>query len=133
MSTVITMTSWKQRIASVGQCIWMFYKVQCKKPDVFYLILSEAEFPNKERDLPRNLRINFIRRNTIKVHIYLINRFFSLSRHSNGDTFVYTLLNAVPTNPPVSRICVFPLCKIIVRVPFNVARYALYASSSNPR
>lgn len=55
MKTVITMTSWTKRINFVAQAIFRFFKTQTVKPDIFYLWLAEAEFPNKEKDLPEDL------------------------------------------------------------------------------
>lgn len=52
---IITMTSWKMRINEVSKCIYHFLTRQIEKPDIFYLWLSEDEFPNKEKDLPENL------------------------------------------------------------------------------
>lgn len=52
---VITMTSWPGRIKEVGKAIFRFLKTQTVKPDYFYLWLSEEEFPNKEKDLPKDL------------------------------------------------------------------------------
>lgn len=54
---VITMTSWPGRIKEVGKAIYKFLKTQTVKPDYFYLWLSEEEFPNKEKDLPKDLLI----------------------------------------------------------------------------
>ena len=55
MKVVITMTSWTKRIAFVGKAIYAFMTSQTVKPDIFYLWLSEKEFPNKEKDLPDDL------------------------------------------------------------------------------
>lgn len=55
MKIIITMTSYPKRIQYVGKAIFRFFKTQTVKPDVFYLWLAEAEFPNKEKDLPEDL------------------------------------------------------------------------------
>lgn len=55
MQTVVTMTSWKGRIDFVSRSIYRFFKTQTKLPDIFYLWLSEEEFPNRENDLPKEL------------------------------------------------------------------------------
>jgi hypothetical protein len=52
---VITMTSWVKRINYVAKAIYRFLTTQLDKPDIFYLWLSEEEFPNKEKDLPEDL------------------------------------------------------------------------------
>lgn len=57
MKTVITMTSWTKRISFVSKAIYRFLTTQTVKPDLFYLWLAEAEFPNKENDLPKDLLI----------------------------------------------------------------------------
>lgn len=49
------MTSWTKRIKYVGRAIYRFLTTQTIKPDLFYLWLAEAEFPNKEKDLPEDL------------------------------------------------------------------------------
>ena len=65
MQTIVTMTSWSGRIEHVGSSIFRFFKTQTKLPDIFYLWLSEEEFPNKENDLPKDLllTINFLMSN----------------------------------------------------------------------
>lgn len=55
MKTVITMTSWTKRIQFVAKAIYRFLQEQTVKPDLFYLWLSEDEFPNLEKDLPYEL------------------------------------------------------------------------------
>ena len=52
---VVTMTSWTQRISTVSTVIAQFLRDQTIKPDIFYLWLSEEEFPNHEADLPADL------------------------------------------------------------------------------
>ena len=49
------MTSWTKRISFVSKAIYYFMTKQTVKPDIFYLWLSESEFKNKEKDLPREL------------------------------------------------------------------------------
>ena len=49
------MTSWKGRIKFVGRAIFYFLSKQTIKPDLFYLWLSEEEFPKKEKELPEDL------------------------------------------------------------------------------
>ena len=55
MQIVCTMTSWKGRIKFVGRAIFYFLSKQTIKPDLFYLWLSEEEFPKKEKELPEDL------------------------------------------------------------------------------
>lgn len=57
MKTIVTMTSWLKRIDMVGEFIYIFMTSQTVKPDVFYLWLSEDEFPNKWYDLPKDLLV----------------------------------------------------------------------------
>ena len=52
---VITQTSWKKRIDVLPLSIYIFLTKQTVKPDMFYLWLSEDEFPNRENDLPEVL------------------------------------------------------------------------------
>lgn len=52
---VVTMTSWKGRISHLAKQIFIFFKTQTVKPDIFYLWLAEEEFPKKEESLPENL------------------------------------------------------------------------------
>ena len=60
------MTSWKGRINTTGAVINQFMEYQTFKPDVFFLWLSTAEFPNQEEDLPNSL-ISVIRKFKIQV------------------------------------------------------------------
>ena len=55
MKIVVSMTSWVKRIHCVKQFIETFLNTQIDKPDIFYLWLAEEEFPNKEKDLPKDL------------------------------------------------------------------------------
>lgn len=55
MKTIVTMTSWKQRINDVGLSIFRFFETQTVKPDIFYLWLAKEEFPNGFNELPREL------------------------------------------------------------------------------
>lgn len=55
MKTVLTMTSWTQRINFVAKSIYTFLTSQSVKPDIFYLWLSVEEFPEKEKSLPSDL------------------------------------------------------------------------------
>lgn len=52
---VVTMTSWRKRMPELGMMIYRFMTSQTVRPDIFYLWLAEAEFPNKELDLPKDL------------------------------------------------------------------------------
>ena len=51
---VVTMTSWTKRIGNCYQVVKSILN-NTMKPDMVYLNLSIAEFPNKEQDLPRDL------------------------------------------------------------------------------
>lgn len=55
MKTIVTMTSWKQRINMVSEFIYIFLTSQTIKPDIFYLWLSADEFPSQFAELPREL------------------------------------------------------------------------------
>ena len=66
MKIVVTMTSWTKRIGSVGEAIFRFMTTQTVKPDIFYLWLAEEEFPQKEKELPRDLLLTC---NFFKVQI----------------------------------------------------------------
>lgn len=49
---IVGMTSWPNRIQFIQPTIFSIIN-QVYTPDLFYLILSEKEFPNKEKDLPQ--------------------------------------------------------------------------------
>lgn len=48
---IVGLTSWPKRINGINDTL-ISIAAQTIKPDEFYLILSEKEFPNKEKDLP---------------------------------------------------------------------------------
>lgn len=52
---IVSLTSWKKRIGSVHKTIYNLLSV-CSDFHIV-LVLSEAEFPNKEKDLPTNLQL----------------------------------------------------------------------------
>lgn len=52
---IISLTSWKARINTVSKTIFSLLK-QCPGFHIV-LVLSEEEFPNKEKDLPENLML----------------------------------------------------------------------------
>lgn len=66
MKTVITMTSWKQRIAYVGFAIWRFLHTQTEKPDMMYLWLAKEEFPDGLDSLPHDL-VNLVKSNVVQL------------------------------------------------------------------
>ena len=55
MQTIVTMTSWKQRINDAGFSIYKFLKSQTRNPDKFYLWLSTDEFTGGIAELPKSL------------------------------------------------------------------------------
>ena len=50
------MTSYPGRIKNVGMSIFLLLTKQTKQPDEIHLWLAEPQFPNKEADLPLDLR-----------------------------------------------------------------------------
>lgn len=66
MKTVVTLTSWKNRIKYLYNFLYIFYKTQKELPDIFYVWLSIEEFPNKEKDLDDKL-IKFIQTKNIQL------------------------------------------------------------------
>lgn len=55
---IVSMTSWPRRIKYVAKALFSILKQNVDKK--FYhlvLVLAESEFPNKEKDLPENLRL----------------------------------------------------------------------------
>jgi len=87
MKTVVTMTSWAKRISHVGLAIFRFMTTQTVKPDVFYLWLCEAEFPNREQDLPKDvlLTCNFfnVRIRWTKENEFCFKRWYVYPDHYN--------------------------------------------------
>lgn len=61
---IISLTSWKARIATVGKTIYSLLK-QCPGFHIV-LVLSEEEFPKKEKELPKDLML-FIKNNLIEI------------------------------------------------------------------
>lgn len=88
---VITMTSWPKRIKYVAKTIYSFFKTQTVKPDIFYLWLSEEEFPNKEKDLPEDLILICeafdVKIQWVKENEYCHKRWYVYPKHYN-DTVV---------------------------------------------
>lgn len=66
MKTVVTLTSWKNRIKYLHDFLFVFFKTQLEKPDIFYIWLSIDEFPNKEKDLDDKL-VKFISDHNINL------------------------------------------------------------------
>lgn len=53
---VISMTSYPGRITNIGKSMFFLLNKQTIKPDEIHLWLASPEFPNKEKDLPEDLR-----------------------------------------------------------------------------
>ena len=53
---LVSMTSYPGRIKNVGMSIFLLLTKQTKQPDEIHLWLAEPQFPNKEADLPLDLR-----------------------------------------------------------------------------
>lgn len=53
---LVSMTSYPGRIKNVGMSIFLLLTKQIKQPDEIHLWLAEPQFPNKEADLPMDLR-----------------------------------------------------------------------------
>ena len=53
---LVSMTSYPGRIKNVGMSIFLLLTKQTKQPDEIHLWLAEPQFPNKEADLPIDLR-----------------------------------------------------------------------------
>ena len=51
------MTSYPGRIRNVGKALFSLLTKQTRKPDEIHLWLAEPEFPNRENDLPEDLRL----------------------------------------------------------------------------
>lgn len=52
---IVSMTSYPKRITNVSKSIFFLLTKQTVKPDEIHLWLAEPEFPNKEKDLPKEL------------------------------------------------------------------------------
>lgn len=61
---IISLTSWKARINTVGKTIYSLIK-QCPGFHIV-LVLSEEEFPKKEKELPEDLML-FVNNNLIEI------------------------------------------------------------------
>lgn len=53
---LVSMTSYPGRIKNVGMAIFLLLTKQTRQPDEIHLWLAEPQFPNKEADLPMDLR-----------------------------------------------------------------------------
>ena len=53
---IVSMTSYPGRITNVGKAIYLLLTKQTRKPDEIHLWLAIPQFPNKEKDLPDDLR-----------------------------------------------------------------------------
>lgn len=99
---VVSLTSWKKRIDNVSRTIFSLYN-NTFKPRSIELNLSEEEFPNKEKDLPKDLllmatelpiNINWVGKNTksFKKIIPTIKKYFDekeLYLFSADDDVIY--------------------------------------------
>lgn len=88
---VITMTSYPARIHNVARAIHNFLSTQTVKPNIFYLWLSIAEFPNKEYDLPVELlkicKYFNIQISWVKDNEYCHKRWYVYPKHFNDFVF----------------------------------------------
>lgn len=53
---IVSITSYPGRITNVGKAIYLLLTKQTRKPDEIHLWLAIPQFPNKEKDLPDDLR-----------------------------------------------------------------------------
>ena len=99
---IVSMTSWPKRINNVPTVLNSFIN-QDTPPDLIELNLCEAEFPNKENDLPKELKsllsknekieINWVKKNTytFKKIIPTIKKFYGNNYYllSVDDDWIY--------------------------------------------
>ena len=89
---VVSMTSWKKRISTLGKIIYWFYSKQTVKPDIFYLTLTTEEFPNKEKDLPEDLceiiSAFKIELNWVNKNIYAHKKYEVFKKYSDNYIFL---------------------------------------------
>jgi hypothetical protein len=64
---VVTMTSWTKRIGNCHQVVKSILN-NTVKPDIIYLNLSVAEFPKREKDLPKDLVQLANKQSTFKIN-----------------------------------------------------------------
>jgi hypothetical protein len=92
---IISMTSWKKRINTLGNIIYNIIKKQTIKPDIFYLSLSEEEFPLKEKELPHdllliiqyfNIKLIWIKKN---IYVHKRHEIFKDNNHYNDFIFFF--------------------------------------------
>lgn len=96
---VIALTSWKQRINTVGQTIYNLFTM-CGPEFHIVLTLAEEEFPRKEQELPRDLvlmnrtgvfEILWCKRNTrsFKKILYAMQKYRNVPIISADDDCIY--------------------------------------------
>lgn len=73
---IISLTSWKARINTVGLTLFSLYK-QCPGFHIV-LVLSEEEFPNKEKELPDTV-MAFVEQNLIEI-LWVIPNYKSMKK-----------------------------------------------------
>lgn len=93
---IVTMTSWKKRIQYVSKTIYMMER-QSLIPDKIILNLSTDEFPNKEKELPKdlvlladsldNFEIYWVKTNTRAFKKFIP----TLGRYFNEDCWILTV------------------------------------------
>lgn len=90
------MTTWKERINYIECPLWHICK-QVLQPDIFYLVLSEVDFPNKEADLPQFIfsylkKYSFFKILWVKDNIKQFKKNIPiLKKHWNDNIVYYSL------------------------------------------
>ena len=81
----VSMTSYPGRITNVGKAIYFLLTKQTLKPDEIHLWLAEPEFPNKEKDLPKDL-VSILEHDKVYLHWLPKNTYC----HKRHEIFKYT-------------------------------------------
>lgn len=91
---IVSMTSYPKRITNVGKAIYLLLTKQTVKPDEIHLWLAVPEFPNKENDLPNDVRmvlnmdkvfLHWLPKNT---YVHKRHEYFKIAKDSDCVFFI---------------------------------------------
>lgn len=104
---IVSMTSYPKRIKYVSIVINDFLSKQTIKPNIFYLWLSQQDFPNKQNDLPLQLLESIqkykIKLQWLKDNLYSFKRFMVYPQHY--DDYCIFIDDDVLYSPQIIQNC----------------------------
>lgn len=125
---LVSMTSYPKRISNVGKAVWHLLTKQTITPDEIHIWLAETEFPNKENDLPADLR-DIIKLPTVFLH-WLKRNTYCNKRHeifkmTTDSDLVFLMDDDVYYNPRLIE----TVLSVHKRIPDCIVNYTHYAET----